>query len=212
MIFLLSALALPIAFSLMISKPDDGAGYFGVAFGYLVPGAPALFSFWFIGQEKMKGTFKFLSILPIPGRQLILAKSLASALLCLSIINVVVLLMPLMMQAAIGLRWFPGLQTILWVNLLTLLFVAVDATIFTLLESKIASQAIYLGHTFLALIVLVAIKLMPTIGESDTLLQRLYSISFHYWGWIPVILIAYLLVVFSGRVFEMREWTELEED
>jgi ABC-type transport system involved in multi-copper enzyme maturation permease subunit len=87
LIFLLSALALPLMFGLIVDE-SDGSGYHGVVFGYIVLGAPAIFAFWFIGQEKMKGTMKLLSILPISGREIILTKSLGSALLTAVFIRV----------------------------------------------------------------------------------------------------------------------------
>ncbi len=211
LIFFLSALILPITFTLLASQTQDGSGYLGVVFGYIVPGAPALFAFWFIGQEKLKGTFKFLSILPIRGRAIILSKSLAAALLCLAVINLVTVLAPLIVHALFGYKWLPGFRTILWLNFLTLFLTSIDITIFTLLETKVASQAVYLGHAFLATAVLVAFKFLPVADNPQAILQKLNAVGFHYWGGIAVILVSYLLVAFSGRVFEMREWAELEE-
>jgi hypothetical protein len=211
LVFFLSALILPIAFGLFFSQTENNAGYLGVVFGYIMLGAPALFAFWFIGQEKMKGTFKLLSILPIPGRKLILVKSLASAILCLSVINLVAVIIPAIFQTIIGLKWLPSLRIIVWVNLLTIFFASVDITIFTLLETKIASQAIYLGHAFVGFAIIIAARHSPLAGDPELLLQRLNAIGFHYWGGILIIALSYLLVALSGRIFEMKEWADLEE-
>ncbi len=211
LIFLLSALALPLMFSL-IGDESDGSGYHGVVFGYIVLGAPAIFAFWFIGQEKMKGTMKLLSILPIPGRDIILTKSMASALLSLSIVNLVVVLVPFVVDTVTSNKWFPSLTFITWINLLTVFFVSLDVAIFTLLDSKIASQVIYLGHAFMVFAVLFSVKFFPSANDPQSIIDRLYSIGFQYWGSLSIILASYLLVALSGRIYEMKEWADLEED
>jgi hypothetical protein len=212
LIFFLSALILPSAFSLLAADTQDGAGYHGVVFGYLALGAPALFAFWFIGQEKMKGTFKLLRILPIAGRKLILAKAIASALLCLSVVNLVAALVPLMIYTLTDYRWFLSWKLIFWLNLITLFLASVDIAVFTLLETKIASQAIYLGHTFAAFAVFIAVKNLPPVINLDLLWRRLNAPGFLCWEGMLVILLSYLIIDFSGRMFESREWVELEEN
>ncbi|MCI0336222.1 MAG: hypothetical protein L0226_01480 [Acidobacteria bacterium] len=211
-IFLLTALILPSAFSIIMSQKADGSGYLGVVFGYVVVSAPALFVFGLIGQEKLKGTFKLLSILPISGRRVIWAKSLAAAILCIAVVNLVAVVTPMIIYAVIGYKWFSSSQLILWINLLTLFFVSVDVTIFTLLENKIASQAIYLTYFFVVFATLIAKKYLPILADPQLLIQRLSAIGFQYWGWMLVILLSYALVDISGRIFEMREWAELEEE
>jgi hypothetical protein len=211
LVFFLSALILPVGFSLFFSQTQSNAGYLGVVFGYIMLGAPALFAFWFIGQEKMKGTFKLLSILPIPGRKLILIKSLASAILCLAVINLVAVVIPAIFHVFIGINWLPSPGIIVWINLLTIFFSAVDIAIFTLFETKTASQAIYLGHAFVGLSILIAVRHLPVAGDPELLLQSLKAIGFQYWGAIAIVFLSYFLVALSGRIFEMREWADLEE-
>jgi hypothetical protein len=120
-------------------------------------------------------------------------------------------LTPLIADDVGGYKWLPGFKIILWLNLLTIFFQALDVAIFTLLDAKIASQVIYLGHFFLAICALIVLKLLPVADNPETLLQILDGAGFHYWGGIAVIAASYLIVSFSGRVFEMREWADLEE-
>jgi ABC-type transport system involved in multi-copper enzyme maturation permease subunit len=210
LIFLLSALALPLMFSLIVDE-SDGSGYHGVVFGYIVLGAPAIFAFWFIGQEKMKGTMKLLSILPISGREIILTKSLGSALLSISIVNLVMVLVPFIADTVTSSKWFPSLTFITWTNLLTVFFVSLDIAIFTLFDSRIASQVIYLGHALMVFAILFCVKFFPAAKDPQSIIDRLHSIGFKYWGGLLIILASYLLVALSGRIFEMKEWADLEE-
>lgn len=211
-VFILTALILPSAFSIFMSQKDDGSGYLSVVFGYVVVSAPVLFVFWFIGQEKLKGTFKLLSILPISGRRVIWAKSLAAAILSIAIVNLVAVVAPMIIYAVIGFKWFSSDQLILWFNLLTLFFVSVDVIIFTVFENKIASQVIYLSYAVIIFTPLIAKKHLPVLADPELLIQRLSAIGFQYWGWMLVIMLSYALIDISGRIFEMREWAELEEE
>ncbi len=211
-LFFLVGLVMPAVFSLIIGQTEDGSGYLGVVFGYVMMGAPAMFSFLLIGQEKLKGTFKLLSILPIAGKKLILAKSLGVALLCLSLANLACVVSPLIIRLTMGYECLASPEIIFWANLLTLFFVSVDVAVFTLFESKIASQIAYLLFAFMGFTVIAANKYFETSTDPQEILLQLKTIGFQYWGWTIVISVSCAIVMFAGRLFEMKEWAELEEN
>ncbi|MGH9763005.1 MAG: hypothetical protein ACREDR_20015, partial [Blastocatellia bacterium] len=74
-LFFISALSLPPLFYLVHSGGNGSTGFLGVVFGYVVFGAPMIFAFWTIGQEKIKGTLRLLRTLPVSGRWIIGVKS-----------------------------------------------------------------------------------------------------------------------------------------
>jgi len=212
LLFLLSALFFPAAYNLSLARTEDASAYLGVVFGFIVLGAPGLFAFLFIGQEKLKGTFKLLSILPIARRDLIFAKALASILMCLILVNITAAIYPVIIRAILGYDWVPNIRIILWLNLLVLFFTSANIAIFTLLESKIATQIMYFLYVFSGLSVILASRYVHAASDPETLMQSLNVIGFQYWGWVVIILASYVLVRFSGRLFEMKEWVELEEN
>lgn len=213
-IFTLSAILIPTMTSLLMQDSDEGikATYLGIVFGYTVMGAPALFSFRLIGHEKMRGTFKFLSILPIPGKTLIVVKAMTAALFCLPVINIALLIMPEIIFQSGGPSCIYDFQTVVWINITAIFFTAIDSALFAILESKTASQIIYAGHTLLVLGVLTGLNWLPESYAHDKLLHQMTSIGINYWGSLLVILVSILMVDISGRIFASKDWSELESD
>ncbi len=211
-VFFLSALLLPLGFHMFSTSDQAGYGYLGVVFGYLAFGAPAMFAFWFVGQEKMKGTFRLLRMLPIEPRRIIGAKALGSLAICLAMVNLVALFIPwLAMKGGAGVA-VPAGPLLLWLNAATVLFVSIDIAIFTVFEFKIASQVAYLGHGALAVLIMIGEKLLTRTGRSsEEVAARLVSANINYWGPLLVLAISCLAIHFAGRYFEMMEWGDLEE-
>src|SRR5262249_62019707 len=98
MVFFISALALPTGFYLLKPSGANNSGFVGVVVGYLIFGAPTLFAFWLIGQEKLKGTLRLIKLLPISGMRVITTKSLTSLALCLLLNNFTLLGVPLLLR------------------------------------------------------------------------------------------------------------------
>src|SRR5262249_43539501 len=152
-------------------------------FGYLIFGAPTLFAFWLVGQEKIKGTLRLLKLLPISGMQIIAAKSLASLTLCL-LLNLMSLLgAPLVLRLAGFAIAPPGLPIIFWMSMAVVIFVALNIAIFTTFDHKIATQIVYFGLFVVMIAVMVADKFLSRRGVSGMALltsawRRWY---FPYW-------------------------------
>jgi hypothetical protein len=212
-IFFISALGLPAGFYLVNPTGADNSGILGVTFGYMVFGGPTLFAFWLVGQEKMKGTLRLLRLLPISGGRVIAAKSLTIMALCL-LINLMALIgVPLLLRLmGYGIE-IPGWPIILWMCLAALFFGAMNVAIFTAFDHKIAMQIAYFGFFLVAVMVMAAEKFLKPRGVDVTLLLaslwgRWY---FPYWGWSLALAFVAQLILFAGRLFERKEWSELEE-
>jgi len=214
LLFYISALSLPTAFYLIKSPQSDSSGFVGVTFSYVVFGAPILFTVWFIGQEKVKGTFRFLKILPISGMRVILAKSLTSLCLCLILMNFILLVLPLLLRISGIPMSISAPKMVLWLNLATIFFISLNTLIFTALDHKIASQ--------------ISIFCMMAVGLSAAIAGKLLAPHGYGFGKLtgyiknePGILyfIGFLILIFSaamirlaGRIFERAEWPDLEEN
>lgn len=212
-IFFTSALALPVGFYLVSSPGADNSGFIGVAFGYIVFGAPTLFAFWLVGQEKVKGTMRLLKLLPIPSPRVILAKALTSLGLCLALSNTTLIIVPSLLRLAGFDIARTSLLTVLWLNLASAFFVAVGIAVFTAFEHKIAMQIAYFGFFVLALAVMIVEKYLTARGVNfgSLLTNTLGQWYLPYWGGIVVLGLAALLILFAGRIFDWAEWSELEE-
>ncbi len=213
-IFFVSALALPTGFYLVNSSSADNSGFVGVVFGYLVFGAPTLFAFWLVGQEKVKGTLRMIKLLPISGMRIIMAKSITSLSLCLLLNNVTLLGIPLLLRQAGFPISSPDFFVVLWMNLAAVFIVALNIAIFTAFDHKIAMQVAYFGVFILVLAVMAVEKILPARGMNITLLLMNSWRQWYlpYWGGVIVLTLAAFLFYFAGRLFEWTEWPELEED
>jgi hypothetical protein len=212
-LFFISALVVPALFYLVNPTGPDNRGLIGVTFGYMVFGAPTLFAFWLVGQEKMKGTLRLLKILPISGQCIITTKSLTVVTLCV-LLNLMALLgVPLFLRlAGFAIEW-PGWLTVIWMCMAAVFFVAMNVAIFTAFDHKIATQVAYFGFAVMMIAVSVAEKFLKPRGLTlDSLLTSLWQWwYFPYWGWSMALAFSALLILFAGRLFERTEWPELEE-
>lgn len=212
--FVVSAVALPLIFALIAGSGKDSSGYTGVVFGYLGISAPMFFGQWFIGQEKLKGTFKTLRLLPVSGAQIIGTKFLSGAMLCLVLINGVLILEPAacnLFGIAIAL---PPATLILWTNVTAIFLVATGISLFTVLDFRIATQAVV--WTICGLMVGIGLAAKYIQGGSADAPARTAGIMVNDFR---VILAAGVLLISSGLamirfaagVFEMTDWSSLEE-
>lgn len=214
LLFLASAVALPPVFTL-IQKPGSGSsGFIGVVFGYLVLSAPMLFAFWLVGQEKVKGTFRLLRLLPGPAEHIILTKGVASLSICVLTVNVVLVIEPLLLNFFGLAVSFPAGLTLLWMNLATAFFAALGIVIFTVFNHKMATQIWYLALVALMMFMTVAEKYLTRLGvDLSVVVQKALTQRYLlYWGAVLILLLILVLLLFAARYFEWRDWTELTED
>lgn len=212
-VFFISAMALPTVFYLLKTTGADNSGFVGVTFGYLVCGAPTLFAFWLIGQEKVKGTLRLLKLLPISGWRVIVAKSLTSLALCLLLNQVTLLVIPLLLHIAGFAITPPAWLTVLWMSLAAVFCVSLNIAIFTAFDHKIAMQIAYFGVFLVVIAVMAVEKFLRPRGINISVLltgawQRWY---FPYVAGVLALALATLLILFACRLFERAEWPELEE-
>ncbi len=214
MVLLASAFALPPAFSLLSRSDGDGAGYAGIVFGFLAIGVPMLFGQWFVGQEKIKGTFRLLRSLPISGTDIILAKYLGSTLLCLFLVNGPLLFEPAVCRA-LGLNVpQPAAVLVIGTNLTAAFLIAVSVTLFTLLDVRMASQIIVWSVCIFIVALSLAGKYLEglEIGELNggglpsIFDPRIVAIAGIFFAGFPT-----AMVWLGARIFEKREWSQLEE-
>ncbi len=211
----LSALALPLAFVLLTGTAKDSAGYAGVVFGYLGISSPLMFAQWFVGQEKLKGTFQVLRLLPVSGAGIIATKCICGALLSAGLINIALVLEPAVCRSVGITVAQPPLPLVLWCNMAAVLSLGVSMLLFTAFDTRIAVQAVI--WTFFGLMIL-SFAAQKYLGARalDSLADRAGAAAGNP-GIIclvgaPVVLAACLLFWCSARLFERKEWGELEED
>ncbi len=212
--FAAAALILPPVFAILSKSEQDGSGYAGIVFGYLGVGAPMLFGQWFIGQEKLKGTFKLLRLLPVSGIKIILTKYLSASILCLLLINMVLLVEPVICRLIGPVIAIPAAPLILWTNIAAMFLVAVGMALFTALDTRIATQAIiwticgFMVSIGLAGNYLHGRRVDAFAGRVSFVISDLRLALF-----IGLILagIALVMVWFAARLFDRMEWSQLEE-
>jgi ABC-type transport system involved in multi-copper enzyme maturation permease subunit len=212
-LFFLSSLALPIGFFLLKPTGADNSGIVGVNVGYLVLSAPMLFAFWLVGQEKLKGTLRLLKILPLSGMRIVTAKALTGLALC-ALLNLLFLRLSPLILGLLGFHIaFPGREIFFWMCLAAAFFVAVNIAIFTAFDYKIAMQISYFGIFGVLAALMTVEKFLPRRGvnvmELLTGAWRQWRVA--YWGWLPILTLSVLCVLVAGRLFECREWPELED-
>lgn len=212
-LFFSSAAVVPAGFYLAHPTGADNSGVIGVTFGYMVFGAPTLFSLWLVGQEKMKGTLRLLKILPISGQRIIATKSLTAMTLCALVILIALVGAPLFLRVVGFPIELPSWPTVLWICMAAVFFVAINITIFTAFDHKIASQIAYFGFGFAMIALGFAERFLKPRGVN--VYSMLTSVwqwwYFSYWGWILAPAFAALLILFAGRLCDQTEWPELEE-
>jgi hypothetical protein len=212
-IFSLVALATPGIFYWMTGAGKESAGFVGVAFGYIVMGYPVMLTFYLIGQEKAKGTMKFLKLLPLSGRWIIFSKSLTVVALSLSLLNFVVILEPLLM------RWIgfgidmPNALLVFWMNLAAIFLIALGIAAHTAFDHRLAGQIGYLVIVVVMLLTTFIEKYMVRfgMGTPEQLFERVRQSNIVYWGAVPVMIASVLLFLLSARILEGTEWSDLEE-
>ncbi|MBZ5496728.1 MAG: ABC transporter permease [Acidobacteriia bacterium] len=210
-----SALALPLVFALLTGSGKDSAGYVGFVFGYLGVSAPMMLAQWFIGQEKIKGTFRVLRLLPVSGFRIMITKCLGAMLLCLILINTTLVLEPAGCQAlGIGIAQ-PRAALVLWTNTAAVFFLGISMALFTILDTRIAIQAAI--WTLCGLMIL-GYGAQKYLGKQDfnAFTERAGPLAGNIGllcaAALPVALAALLLVGLSAWFFERKEWADLEED
>lgn len=206
-VMLVTSLALPLIFGAAV-RPDS---YLSFAVGYGVVSVPILFAHLFVGHEKLKGTFRLLCVLPVRGSRLIKTKALATILLGLLVANLLAYVEPLLLRS-FGLSYtLPGLLPLIWINVASAFVSALAVSAFVAFEHKVALQVSYLTVFGLALGLTGLDKWAAQAGLGTSLTARAVELYLPYWGVPVVLLFVAASVRFAGRLFELKEWPELEE-
>ncbi|MGA2261965.1 MAG: ABC transporter permease [Acidobacteriota bacterium] len=210
-----SALALPLVFALLAGPEKDSAGYVGFVFGYLGISAPMMFAQWFIGQEKIKGTFRVLRLLPVSGTRIIVTKCMGAMLLCLLLINITLILEPAVCRASgIGIAQ-PMAALVLWTNAVAVLSLSISMALFAALDTRIAIQAVIWTLCGFMILGYGAQRYLGKQGF-DALTEHAGTLAGDIGllciAILPLALVALLLIGLSAWLFERKEWTDLEEN
>ena len=211
--FIASAILFPTAIYLVTTPGSDNSRYVGVIFGFVTLSAPAMFAMWFIGQEKLKGTFRFLRILPISGMRVIVAKSLTSISICLLTMNISLIGMPLILRLFGFSISFPTPMLLFWLNLANIFFISLNILVFTALNHKMASQISLYSMVAVGLGVVMAGKLLAPRGYSISKLTGFIQNKpglFYLLG-VLVFILSAAFIRLAGNIFEKAEWPDLEE-
>jgi hypothetical protein len=210
-----SGLALPLVFVLLSGSEKDSAGYVGFVFGYLGISAPMMFAQWFIGQEKIKGTFRVLRLLPVSGTRIMVTKCLNALLLCLLLINAALILEPAIGRAlGFGIAQPPA-ALVLWTNATAVLALGISMALFTALDTRIAIQAVI--WTLFSFMIL-GYGAQKYLGRQrfDTFTEHAGTLAGDIGlvcvAVLPLVVATVLLIGFSAWIFERKEWADLEEN
>ncbi len=210
-IFALSILVFPFAFAAMTPAGRDPSGFIGLVFGYVIFAGPLLLCLLFIGKEKQKGTLQVLRILPLAPAKIIYAKSLATCIFCLVLLNVVLLLEPRTLTLTGAAIAVPS-GLVLWgLNLLTLLAVALTIALFTTLSQSIAIQAAYGGLCGVIAVLFLVSKFSQNRGLAALIQPDLWPLLLAL-ATVFILALSALLVEFAARFLARADWNDLEED
>jgi ABC-type Na+ efflux pump permease subunit len=211
LIFFTSSLAFPITFAILQDRGSN-VEYLGVVFGYIVLGGPILFSYLLIGQEKVKGTFKFLRVLPISGTHIILTKSLTVICLCLINLDFALILEPLMLRL-FGLNFLPSSSTLLWLNLTAIFFAAISILITTYFNHKTAAQ---ISYSLIAGLVWAVAFMEKHLLRADALKELAIEIAsqptLSFLSTAVICSFAAGLILLASYTFNRIDWVDLEEN
>jgi len=211
--FIGTAILFPTAIYMVTAPGADNRGYVGVIFGFVTFSAPTMFAMWFIGQEKLKGTLRFLKILPISGMGVIVAKSLTCICICLVTMNVSLIGIPILLRLAGFPISIPAPMLLFWLNLANIFFISLNVLGFTALNHKIASQISLYGMMSVGLGVLFAGKLLAPRGYSFSKLIGIIQGKpglFYFLG-VLIFILSAVVIRLAGKIFERAEWPDLEE-
>ncbi|MCI0660937.1 MAG: hypothetical protein L0220_07675 [Acidobacteria bacterium] len=211
--FISSAILFPTAIYLINAPGPDNSRFVGVIFGFVTFSAPTMFAMWFIGQEKLKGTFRFLKILPISGMRVIVAKSLTCFCICLVTMNVSLIGMPILLRLSGFPISFPTPMLLFWLNLANIFFISLNMLVFTALNHKIASQISLYSMMAVGLGVVMAGKVLAPRGYSFSKLIGFIQNKpglFYLLG-VLIFIFSAAIIRLSGNIFEKAEWPDLEE-
>ena len=209
-VMLATALVLPLLFGAAAARPDGG-GYLSFAIGYGVVSVPILVAHLFVGHEKLKGTFRLLRVLPVRGSRLITTKAVAATALSLLVANLLVFVEPLLLRRFGVAYTLPGLLPLIWINVASAFVSALAVSAFVAFEHKVALQVSYITVFGLALGLTGLERWAAQAGLGTSLAARAAELYLPYWGVPVVLLFVAAFVRFAGRLFEQKEWPELEE-
>jgi hypothetical protein len=214
LLFVGSAIIFPTLFYFLTSAKQDNGGFIGVIFGFVTVSGPTLFGIWFIGQEKLKGTYRFLKILPISGMKVITAKSLTSLGICLLTMNAALICTPLVLRLSGFSIALPPPNLLLWLHIANIFFVSLSTLVFTALNYKIAAQISMYGMMAIVMGGLFAEKMLAPRGYSfELLLAFMQSVpGMLYFSGIIILILSAWFILLAGWIFDRAEWPDLEEN
>lgn len=211
-VFLLIATLLPIG-ALIVSKKFTAEGYLGMLFSLIVMGAPLLFGFWFIGEEKTKGTIRLLKILPIPEGVIVGSKVMTSLVLTSMTLQVALIVIPRLAPAfgGVGVTLEPAWG--IWMNTAAIGCVGICSLVFIALEQKLAMQIAYFTMFGLGGLTVLAAKGLEQSKSPSAEVVRT-ALASPLWATLSMCLALALLMLvvrFGSNWLRQQDWAELIE-
>ncbi len=210
-VYAAGAIAFP-ALAHVFQKSKSVESYLGLIFGLVILGAPLLFGFWFIGQEKAKGTLRILRILPIPEAKLVMAKLALNLGLTAVVLAAVLLGDPWLLRALGASSLEIGFAPVLWMITAGCFCSIVCTCVFIAFEQKVAMQIGYGIMLALTVVSVLAAKYLDHGSGGAAAVRRLLEHPA-----APLVALLVLIPVsaaairFGGNLIAWRDWSELEE-
>jgi hypothetical protein len=212
--FVSSAIIFPTLFYFLTSARRDNSGFVGVIFGFVTVSGPTLFGIWFIGQEKLKGTYRLLKILPISGVRVITAKSLTSLIICLLTMNLALIGTPAVLKLSGFTIALPPPSLLLWLHIADIFLISLSTLVFTAFNHKIAAQISMYTMMAIAMGGVFAEKMLAPRGYGfEQLLAFIENIPVMlYFSGMMILILSAGFIILAGRIFDRAEWSDLEEN
>lgn len=207
------ALLFPFCF-LIFSRDRNPEGFLGMVFSLVVLGGSLMFNFWFVGQEKVKGTLRLLKIMPVSETQIVAAKLILSSVLALLLLNGTLLLAPYAASRT-GIS-VPALSvsSVLWMQVATLFCCALCNGIFVALEQKLALQVSYFALFGIAGLTIAAGKLYESHASPSlmSIKRAAESPLAALAALVAAIGLGLIVIRFGAQLLKWKDWSDLDEN
>lgn len=202
--------------SVLLALQQGGGGsaeaYLGFMTALIVFGSGLVLPMLFIGDERAKGTFRFLAILPIGPGMIARAKFILIMGIMVAVTLTALVVIPwVLLQSGVGVP-VASVVTVLLLVSASLFSTAIGASLFFALSYKLASQLAYL---FLAVLMVVPVIVMSSLEErgAASAVEASFSRPSVVGGVLSLAVVFVVLgVLFSTNTMKWRDWSDLGVD
>lgn len=202
-------LGLPALLALLKGGSESADFYVGAVMPIIVFGGGLVLPGMFIGDEKAKGTFRSLAMLPISPALMVCAKFLLIVGVVLAVALISLVAMPwVFVQVGLGLPPISWV-VVLWMVTAGLLSVAVSASLFFALNNKLALQLAYLVILLVAFAPIGVMSALEARGAATAVEAALSRTPVVVGALMLAVALVAVGILFSANTMKWKDWTDL---